>query len=57
MISGYLEIKKVNSVCGTILENLPALVHVQIPEFLLDVYQSVKHLMDDRMTCDDRLIH
>ena len=65
MVSGYPEIKKVSWVCGTILEDLPALMHEQIPEFLLvrnnalntDVYQSVKHLVDDRMTCDDRLIH
>ena len=65
MIYGYPDIKKVSSVCGRILENLPALVHEQIPEFLFvrnntlntDVYQSVKHLVDDRLTFDDRLIH
>ena len=65
MISGYPDPKKVSSAYGTIWENLPALVHVQIPEFLLvrnntlntNVYQSVKHLVDDRLTCDDRLIH
>ena len=61
----FLDIKKVSSVCGTILGNLPALLHEQIPEFLLvknntlntDVYQSVKHLVHDRLTCGDRLIH
>ena len=65
MISGYLEPKKVSSAYGTIWENLPALVHVHIPEFLLvrnntlntNVYRSVKHLVDDRMICNDCLIH